>query len=34
MRLTKQYANALLKSTSKEEAVAVYKELINVTDLF
>ena len=34
MRLTKQYANALLKSTSKEEAVTVYKELIKVTDLF
>lgn len=34
MRLTKQYANALLKSTSEEEAVAVYKELIQVTGIF
>ena len=34
MRLTKQYAYALLKSTSKAEAVTVYKELIKITDLF
>ena len=34
MRLTKQYAYALLKSTSKEESVTVYKELIKITDLF
>lgn len=34
MRLTKQYANALLESISKEKAISVYEELVQVIDIF
>lgn len=34
MRLTKQYANALLESIPKEKAISVYEELVQVINIF